>query len=77
MRRLLTFVLGAASGALVGASIAILMAPASGDDLRGELRGRFGRLKDELQGAANERRTELERQLNAMRQGNEISLEDR
>jgi gas vesicle protein len=77
MKRLLTFVLGAASGALVGASIAILMAPASGDDLRGELRDRFGRLRDEIQGAANERRAELERQLSSMRQGNEIPLEDR
>jgi gas vesicle protein len=77
MKRLLTFLLGAASGALVGASIAILMAPASGDDLRGELRDRFGRLRDEIQGAANERRAELERQLSSMRQGNEIPLEDR
>jgi gas vesicle protein len=77
MKRLFTFILGAASGALVGASIAILMAPASGDDLRGELRDRFGRLRDEIQGAANERRAELERQLSSMRQGNEIPLEDR
>jgi gas vesicle protein len=77
MRRLLTFILGAASGALVGASVAILLAPSSGEDLRGGLRDRFGRLRDELQSAANERRSELERQLSSMRQGREIPLEER
>ncbi len=78
MKRLLSFLLGAASGALVGASVAILMAPSSGDDLRGELRSRFGRLRDELQSAADERRAELERQLTSMRQPNkEIPLENR
>ncbi len=78
MKRLLSFLLGAASGALVGASVAILMAPSSGDDLRGELRSRFGRLRDELQSAADERRAELERQLTSMRQPNkEIPLEER
>lgn len=68
MRRLFAFVLGAASGALIGASVAILMAPSSGDDLRGELRSRFGRFFDELQAAAQERRSELEHQLYDMRQ---------
>lgn len=78
MKRFLAFLLGAASGALVGASVAILMAPSSGEDLRGEFRSRFGRLRDELQRAAEERRTELERQLTNMRQPNkEIPLEER
>lgn len=78
MKRLLSFLLGAASGALVGASVAILMAPSSGDDLRGELRSRFGRLRAELQSAADERRVELERQLTSMRQPTkEIPLEER
>lgn len=78
MKRLLTFILGVASGALVGASIAILVAPSSGEDLRSGLRDRFGRLRDELQSAADERRTELERQLTNMRQSTrEIPLEDR
>ncbi len=78
MKRFLAFLLGAASGALVGASVAILMAPSSGKDLRGEFRSRFGRLRDELQNAARERRTELERQLTNMRQPTkEIPLEER
>jgi gas vesicle protein len=78
MRRLLSFVLGAASGALIGASIAILVAPSSGEDLRSGLRNRFGRFADEIQGAASDRRAELERQLNSMRQPTrEIPLEER
>ncbi len=78
MKRFLAFLLGAASGALLGASVAILMAPASGEDLRGEFRSRFGRLREELQSAARERRTELERQLANMRQPTkEIPLEER
>jgi gas vesicle protein len=77
MRRLFSFLLGAASGALVGATIAILMAPESGEDLRTDLRKRIGRFGDELRDAASQRRHELERQLQSFRQGGEIPLEDR
>ena len=78
MKRLFAFLLGAASGALVGASVAILMAPSSGDDLRGEFRSRFNRLRDELQAAAAQRRNELEQQLYGMRHpAKEIPLEER
>jgi gas vesicle protein len=78
MKRLFAFVLGAASGALIGASIAILVAPESGEDLRSGLRNRFERLRAELEDAAGERRTELERQLNSMRNPTrEIPLEER
>jgi gas vesicle protein len=78
MKRLFAFVLGAASGALIGASIAILVAPESGEDLRSGLRNRFERLRAELEEAAGERRTELERQLNSMRNPTrEIPLEER
>jgi gas vesicle protein len=74
----MAFVLGAASGALIGASIAILIAPESGEDLRSGLRNRWDRLRAELEDAAGERRTELERQLSAMRNPTrEIPLEER
>jgi gas vesicle protein len=68
MRRALNFILGATLGALVGATVAILMAPRSGEDLRDEISDRFGRFKDELQEAATDRRAELERQLKSLRQ---------
>jgi gas vesicle protein len=78
MRRFLSFVLGAAGGALVGATLAVLLAPASGQDLRSEIRTRFQKFGDELQDAANQRRAELERQLDTLRNPTtEIPLEER
>ncbi len=67
MRRMFNFLLGAGIGALVGATIAVLLAPSSGDDLRAEVRARFGRFRNELREAASQRREELERQLQRMR----------
>jgi gas vesicle protein len=77
MRRLVSFLLGAVGGAIVGATIAILVAPESGQDLRSDLRNRISRFGDELKGAASQRRTELERQLQSFRQPGEIPLEER
>ena len=78
MKRLLGFLLGIGTGALVGATAAILLAPASGQDLRSELRGRMQRFSTELQEAAMQRRSELEQQLEAMRHPHaEIPLEQR
>jgi gas vesicle protein len=78
MKRLVGFLLGAASGALVGGIAAVLLAPTSGQDLRSDLRGRVNRFRDEIQDAANQRRNELERQLQSLRHPNaEIPLEDR
>lgn len=67
MRRLTNFVFGAIIGAFVGAATAILLAPSSGDDLRGDVRDRFKNFWDELQAAAQERRSEMEAQLQALR----------
>ncbi len=67
MRRLTNFIFGVIIGAFVGAATAILLAPSSGDDLRIEMRDRFKSLWDELQDAAQERRTEMESQLAEMR----------
>ena len=77
MRRFFSFVLGTATGALIGATLAILMTPSSGEDLRSELRGRAQRFRDELQAAADQRRLELEHQLEMMKHpGAEIPLEE-
>ena len=67
MRRMFNFLLGAGIGALVGATVAILLAPNSGEDLRAEVQARFSRFRDELQDAAKQRRDELEHQLERMR----------
>jgi len=77
MRRAINYLLGISIGALVGAALAILLAPESGEDLREELEKRFGRFRDEIQEAANQRRAELESQLHNLRQPQgESSLEE-
>lgn len=76
MRRLLGFLIGIGTGALVGATVAILLTPESGKDLRSDLRSRMEGFRRELQEAAEQRRTELERQLERMRNPRgEIPLE--
>ena len=67
MRRLFNFIFGAIIGGFVGAAAAILLAPSSGDDLKLEIRDRFKGLWDELQAAAQDRKAEMESQLQEMR----------
>jgi gas vesicle protein len=76
MRRLISFFIGTVSGALMGAALAILFAPSSGREFRNEIRSRVDRFRDEIQDAAQQRRVDLERQLQALRHP-EIPLEDR
>lgn len=68
MKKFLSFFAGTIMGALVGATLALLLAPFSGETLRGQIRGRIAALQDELVQAANERKIELETQLETMRQ---------
>lgn len=67
MKRIFSFLMGTMFGALVGALLAILLTPQSGDDLRGGMRARIVQLKDDLKSAASSRKIELEKQLASMR----------
>ncbi len=67
MRKITSFISGLMIGSLVGATLALLLAPASGDDLRSEVQGRMQRLKDEMEQAASAKRAELEGQLSQLR----------
>jgi gas vesicle protein len=67
MNRILSFLVGITIGGLVGATFAILFAPASGDELRGQLRQRAITLQEDVKTAASARRTELEQQLAALK----------
>ncbi len=69
MRRITSFVVGGAMGALVGATLAILLAPYSGEDLRTEVRNRINRVQEDMQNAAAQRRHEMEARLAALRTG--------
>ncbi len=67
MKRLLSLISGVALGSLVGATMALLLAPASGNDLRSQLQDRVQRVRDEIQSAASARRAELEGELKRLR----------
>jgi len=54
-------------GALVGSITALLLAPASGDDLRDEIRGRTVAFRDEVREAYEARVAQLEGELDQMR----------
>jgi len=67
MRRIIGFLIGIFVGWLVGATVALLLAPQTGENLRGEIRSRSAGLIGEIQSAADTRRAQLEQQLAAMR----------
>ncbi len=67
MNRALNFLLGAAIGGFIGATVAILMAPSSGEELRTEISMRKDHIRSEVTQAAADRRAELESQLAALR----------
>jgi hypothetical protein len=67
MRRMFGFLIGIFVGWLVGSTIALLLAPESGEKLRGQLRARSTNFMGEIKFAADTRRTQLEDQLAVLR----------
>jgi gas vesicle protein len=67
MRKILGFLTGMIMGGLVGATVAILLAPSSGEEMRRQLQERSIRLRDDIKTVAEERRAELERELESLR----------
>ena len=61
------FMAGLCLGALVGAGVAILFAPYSGQQLRVEIDAYFKKATDDVKFAATEKRAELEKQLASLR----------
>jgi gas vesicle protein len=61
------FLIGIAVGGLVGSTIALLLAPESGEDLRLQLRDRGQNFFNDVRHAADERRIELRQRLETMR----------
>jgi gas vesicle protein len=70
MKKFFSFFVGTVMGALVGATVALLLAPSSGETLRSQIQERFAALQDELAQAAAERRAELEEYLASLRETN-------
>ena len=67
MKRTISFLSGAVMGGLVGAILALLLTPASGDELRAQMQERSKRIQAEVKEAAAARRSELEEQLVSLR----------
>ncbi len=67
MRRMFGFMIGIFVGWLVGSTLALLMAPESGEKLRGQLRARSNNFFGEIRSAADTRRKQLEDELAALR----------
>jgi gas vesicle protein len=67
MRRMFGFLIGITVGGLVGSTIALLLAPDSGEELRVQLRERGQNFFNDVRHAADERRIELRQRLETMR----------
>lgn len=69
MNKILSFIAGVMCGAVVGATVALLLAPASGEELRGEVVHRWEEALDEARLAMEETRRDLQAQFEMMQQG--------
>jgi gas vesicle protein len=67
MRKMFGFLIGTFVGGLVGATIALLLAPESGEQLRSELRQRAVSFTAEVKNAASTRQIELRERLETLR----------
>lgn len=67
MRRMFGFLIGIVVGGLVGATIALLLTPEPGEELRAQIRERGQSFFDEVRHAADERKIELRQRLDEMR----------
>jgi gas vesicle protein len=67
MRRVFGFLIGATIGGLVGATLALLFAPASGEEIRSQITDRTQLLATEIRQAADSKRIELQERLEILR----------
>ena len=67
MRQMFGFMIGIFLGALVGSTVALLLAPVPGEELRAQLRARGEGFVVEVRQAAEARRAELTGRLESLR----------
>jgi gas vesicle protein len=67
MRRALSFFIGVTVGSLVGGVLALLFAPASGNELRAQISDRAQNFSADIRQAANTKRIELRDRLETLR----------
>jgi gas vesicle protein len=69
MRQFTSFLAGAFFGALIGGITALLLAPTSGEELRGQARERFNEVSEEVREAYAARVAQLEAEVARLRAG--------
>jgi gas vesicle protein len=69
MQRFIAFFTGILSGAFIGAVVALLLAPTSGDKLREQVQDQFQSRMDDIRTAVEQERTRLEAELEALKRG--------
>jgi gas vesicle protein len=67
MRRTASFLIGAIIGGVVGSALALLFAPASGDELRVQIGDRAQSFTNNIRQAASTKRIELQERLEVLR----------
>jgi gas vesicle protein len=67
MKRVLNFFLGALVGGFAGATLALLFAPASGEEVRAQINDRTQAFATEIRQASNTKRIELQERLETLR----------
>ncbi len=67
MRRTLSFFIGATIGSLIGATVALLLTPISGVELRAQISDRTQNFAADIRQAANTKRIELQERLETLR----------
>jgi gas vesicle protein len=67
MRRTMGFLIGATIGGIIGAAVALLFTPLSGQELRNQIGDRSQSFAADIRQAANSRRIELQERLEVLR----------
>ena len=67
MRKFMSFLAGVLLGSITGSVVALLFAPTSGENVRGQAKDRYHMIEVEVRKAAADRRSELEKQLAELR----------
>jgi len=63
MRKFMSFVVGAICGAAVGAVVALVLAPASGEKIMRDVQAKWNEVMDEARKAQKETQEQLEQEL--------------
>jgi gas vesicle protein len=67
MRRAFSFFIGTLVGGIIGAAAALLLAPFSGEEMRGQIDSRFKNLATDIRQTASSKRIELQTRLETLR----------